>query len=107
MRAVALENTTSTSPSSAASAAMASPSRTSRHAALDAGDGGAARVGRGGLDALRVTAGQQDEVVRGQAGGEAVDERAAEPLVGAGYEGDTGRGHALTVGPEAACEKRE
>ena len=84
----------STSPSSAASAAIASRSRTSRTRPSTRAPVGAARGGRGGADAFGVAAGEQDAVVRRQAGGEPVDERAAEALVGAGDEGDA-RVHAL------------
>ena len=86
----------STSPSSAASAAIASRVADVEDAALDAGDRRAGGDGgRGGADAVRVAAGEQDAVLRRHARGEPFDERAAESLVGAGDEGGAGSGHAV------------
>ena len=88
----------STSPSSAASAAIASGVADVEHAALDAGDrGSVGDGGRGGRDAVGIAAGEQDAVVGRHAGGEPFDERAAEPLVGAGDQGDARSGHAVNV----------
>ena len=73
----------STSPSSAASAAIASPSRTSSTRPSTWATAPSATAAGRGRDAIRVTAGEQDAVLRRQPGRETFGERAAETLVGA------------------------
>ena len=59
------------------------------HPALDLGDRrSSADGGRRGLDAARIAAGEQHAVLGAHAGGEPVDEGAAEALVGAGDKCD-------------------
>ena len=80
----------STSPSSAASAAIASPSRTSStRPSTRAIAGPSATAAAAACDAVGVAAGEQDAVLRRHAGGQPLDERAAEPLVGACDKCDT------------------
>lgn len=68
------------------------------HAAFDVGDRrSAGDGGRGGLDAAGVAAGKQNAVMGRHAGSQPFDERAAEPLVGTGDQGNTGSGHALNL----------
>ena len=105
MRAVALEKTMSTSPSSAASAVIAARVADVEHAALDAASRPARRGRRGATRSGPRPVSRTRS--RRHAGGEPVDERAAEALVGARDEGDAGSGHASKLAPLRDMRERE